>query len=253
MNSRNTWIVVLVGLLLVAGISYFSWPRSSENEKVPTVATKVYMLENENEQYRINLEYPELSGLSRGDVAAKINKEIKRNVETLGIAFAADSEDMPAELLANFGKDARNEFEMRYRVAHADADIFSVEFNSTVYSIGAAHPGNFTTTLLYDLDTGSSISFGELFVPNFDFPSFLSLKSREMLSKKLGVSPTDEMLVEGTLPTFENFKSYLLTKEGLVILFDQAQVAPSAAGVQMVTIPFAELEVKLKDEYMLNR
>lgn len=251
MNQRITWLFAVIGLLLALAIAYFQWPRTAFNTQIPTIAAGKIETENVAEQYTLSLEYPILSGLSRSDVEAKINKEIKKNVETLGVAFAADAELVPDDLRKTFGKDARSELSMRYVVAYVDEHLLSVEFANSISSIGAAHPGNFTTTLLYDLDTGFAVPFETIFAEGFDFPSFLSLKSREQLSKKLGKSPTDAILVEGTTPTFENFKSYLLTKEGIVILFDQGQVAASAAGVQRVTIAWSELSGKVKPKYLL--
>jgi hypothetical protein len=54
----------------------------------------------------------------------------------------------------------------------------------------------------------------------------------------------------GTAPTAENYRSWGLTGDSLLIYFDQGQVGPSAAGTQMVTIPLASLAASLRPDFV---
>ena len=51
----------------------------------------------------------------------------------------------------------------------------------------------------------------------------------------------DDMLRSGTAPEAENFSSFALTPEGIRIFFQPYQVAPWAAGPQVVDIPLDAL------------
>ena len=48
--------------------------------------------------------------------------------------------------------------------------------------------------------------------------------------------------MEGAKPTVENYRNWNIAPEGLRITFDTYQVAPGAAGPQMVMVPYAELK-----------
>lgn len=251
MNSRNSVAVAVVGIVLLALIFFFAWPRESVNTKVPVLTPDAYKVTNTAKRYSVNAQYPVLSGMSRSDVEAKVNKEISSDVKTLAVAFEADAEDVTPELLAHFPVDAISSLEMSYQVHYLDAHLLSLEFENTVYSIGAAHPGNFTTTLLYDLDTGTAVPLRALFKPGTDYLNILSVQSRTLLKKDLGPDVIESMLEDGTNPQLENYKSYLVGADGITLLFDPAQVAPSVAGVRRITIPFTSLAGKIEDRYVL--
>ena len=61
------------------------------------------------------------------------------------------------------------------------------------------------------------------------------------LTKSLGDMYNDDMLRSGTAPEAENFSSFALTPEGIRIFFQPYQVAPWAAGSQVVDIPLDAL------------
>ena len=46
------------------------------------------------------------------------------------------------------------------------------------------------------------------------------------------------MIRGGATPNSENYQNLLFTKSGLLIVFDPYQVAPYAAGISEVTIPY---------------
>ncbi|MFO7584726.1 MAG: DUF3298 domain-containing protein, partial [Anaerolineales bacterium] len=64
---------------------------------------------------------------------------------------------------------------------------------------------------------------------------FESQGMRDVLRAILGFSG-------GAEPLPENYRNWNLTYEGLLITFDEYQVAPYAAGMQQVLVPFDVLE-----------
>ena len=69
----------------------------------------------------------------------------------------------------------------------------------------------------------------------------LSRYCAKALAKSLGDMYNDAMLRSGTAPEAENFSSFALTPEGIRIFFQPYQVAPWAAGSQVVDIPLDAL------------
>ena len=50
------------------------------------------------------------------------------------------------------------------------------------------------------------------------------------------------MLLEGTSPKEENFKNFAFSKDGLILFFEQYQVAPYSEGSFRVVIPYDKIK-----------
>ena len=90
----------------------------------------------------------------------------------------------------------------------------------------------------YDFNTGRVLALSDLFLPEVDYLDMLSAYSREYLSKRLR---DKEKIIEGTTPVFSHFNTFNLQPNGLLITFDQAQVASKRLGTQTVLVPYAIL------------
>lgn len=125
--------------------------------------------------------------------------------------------------------------------------IFSVLYQISFYMAGAAHPGHYSHAINYDLRTGRLIELADLFQPNADYLGALSsacledLKSRNVLEWE-----------DGALPKAENFQVWNITPQGLLITFDEYQVASYAAGPQAVMVPYETLKPLLRADGPLN-
>ncbi len=108
-----------------------------------------------------------------------------------------------------------------------------------IYMQGAAHPGTHTRTVTYDLETGSDVRLAELFLPGSDYLERIAKYCIAQLSTR---DIDFDSFSSGASPLPENYGNWNITAEGLLITFDEYQVAPYAAGAQEVTIPFAELQ-----------
>jgi hypothetical protein len=51
----------------------------------------------------------------------------------------------------------------------------------------------------------------------------------------------------------ENYRNWNITPDGLMITFDEYQVAPYAAGPQTVTVPYSELRGLINPEGVLKQ
>ena len=57
----------------------------------------------------------------------------------------------------------------------------------------------------------------------------------------------DEIFEEGTEPVYENYSNFVLLQNDIVVIFGQYQIAPYAAGMFGVRIPYEELAPYLND------
>ncbi|HEX4044640.1 MAG TPA: RsiV family protein [Gammaproteobacteria bacterium] len=116
--------------------------------------------------------------------------------------------------------------------------IISVRFSIQGYITPQAHPYHYHRVLNYDLASGLPIELAELFKPDANYLAVLADYSRKILDKKL---EDKQFILAGTAPTSENYKNWNLKPSGLLITFDEYQVAPYVYGTQTVLIPYAVL------------
>jgi hypothetical protein len=126
-------------------------------------------------------------------------------------------------------------------VLWARPPIVSVVVDVSVYYAGAAHPGHYAITVVWDEETGRALTHEDLFRRGSGWEEVLSRASIAALEADLGEMADPDWIAEGAGPLAENFSRWALTEEGLVLFFDPYQVAPYAAGPQAVTIPRAAL------------
>lgn len=130
-------------------------------------------------------------------------------------------------------------FDAGYNLMYQRGDLWSLKFNFNGYADGAVHPFRYSMTVNYDLEKGIKLSLGDLFAEDAGYLKVISSYSIAELSKRdIGFYGGFE---RGAEPTSENYRNWNITNEGLLITFDEYQVAPYAAGAQIVTIPYSEL------------
>ena len=127
---------------------------------------------------------------------------------------------------------------MTYSVISQIGELWSFKFDFSFYADGAAHPGMNSITLNYDLGQGRELALGDLFTTDSSYLQKIS----EYCLAELRKQPYADVFTEtGAEPTFENYRNWNITAEGLLITFDAYQVAPGAAGPQQVMVPYGEL------------
>ena len=132
------------------------------------------------------------------------------------------------------------ELETTYSTTRSTPSVLSIVWKTASYT-GGAHGNLEITTTTYDMKSGALIDLYDVF-ENLD--TALDVMSRyctKALTKSLGDMYNDDMLRSGTAPEAENFSSFALTPEGIRIFFQPYQVAPWAAGSQVVDIPLDAL------------
>jgi hypothetical protein len=178
---------------------------------------------------------------------------LEGRVDSRALEFNRQSEALVAELVAGFKAGfvyltvepiaAGSFFQVTFTQLAPPGDVLSLAFAVDGYADGAAHPYHFTQTLNFDLETGQALGLETLFLPNSNYLTVLSAFCRAELGlRDIGFDPA---FTTGADPLPENYKNWNLTSEGLLISFDEYQVAAYAAGMQQVIIPYAELSAIL--------
>lgn len=126
-----------------------------------------------------------------------------------------------------------------WKLVSPPGEILSLKFETIGYSDGAAHPYHYTQTLTFDIEKGEQVSLDVLFLPDSDYLKFLSDYCKiELAARDIDFDSSSQ----GADPTVENYRNWNITSDGLMITFDEYQVAPYAAGPQTVIIPYSALQ-----------
>lgn len=183
-------------------------------------------------EYSIKADIPVLVG-SRDPRVQNFNVEMKAVVDDAIATFKQNlSGLMPAP------DSPPSTFEMHYSLLSPPGDLLSLKFEVQTYYAGAAHPGDISRTVTYDLENGRDLSLADLFVPDSDYLGSLA----EYCIAQLGTRDIGFQGFElGATATSQNYRNWNITAEGLMITFDEYQVAPYAAGPQTVIVPYSEL------------
>lgn len=122
-------------------------------------------------------------------------------------------------------------------------DIISILFEDFAY-LGGAHPGTFYVALNYDTTTRKILALADLFKPGTDYLGLISSLSIADLQTRESL-PSEVFATSGAAPLPENYKVWAITPQGLLVVFQEYQVGPYAAGTQAVLIPYDALAGQL--------
>lgn len=130
-------------------------------------------------------------------------------------------------------------FDVDGSVLWAAPPIVSIVLDFSVYYAGAAHPGHYAITVVWDAGRGRALTTRDVFREGWE--EIVSREAIPVLERDLGEMADPGWIAEGAGPLAENFRRWALVEQGVLVFFDPYQVAPYAAGPQAVTIPHAAL------------
>ena len=190
--------------------------------------------EGQSPVYTISVQTPKIAG-SDDARAQTFNKEMSDLIQSEIEYFRKNLlAQMPAVPVTT-----GSFFDAQYVVVLQNRELWSLKFNFMGYADGAAHPYHYSMVFNYDLEQGRKLSLEELFVKDSNFLEVISSHCIFELSKRdIGFYGGFE---QGAQPETGNYRNWNITPDGLMITFDEYQVAPYAAGPQTVTIPYTEL------------
>jgi len=222
-----------------------STPVVSQNTKicpVPTVeiCTPIFLddiqIEEETAGYIIGINYPVLCS---ADATRTIRDHVTRSLSDF-------KKDFPEHDLRDY--PVKHEMIVEHAIWPAgNGRLASVKLQVMVYT-GGAHPNHWPVTWVFDMTDGEALDLDDIFINEQDALIEIAPMVREVLIAKLGQMYLPDMLDDGTTPVVSNYDDFILNDEGIVFYFAPYQVAPYAAGQQMVTIPYGDVKELLTAE-----
>lgn len=185
--------------------------------------------------------YPVLSG--DGAAIASANQEIRALVEEVVDSFRGRLGEYTEAEPDPGGADWEGpdwSLSIDYATPHRTDHYLAIPFTGYEYT-GGAHGMPLILPLVIDLSSGRRVQPEGLFAPGSRWVERLSEHCLAELQGRDLLSTDDQWLQEGTAPKPENYSLLFPGPEGLTVTFAPYSVAPYAAGIQEVVIPYAEL------------
>jgi len=185
--------------------------------------------------------YPQLISETPDDTIDNFNNLVVQVLQTetddfkAKVAAAKSSQDKLPKAVT------KNELYIDYDssfINTKEEHILSIRFTIAGIIGGSAHGYLYHRVLNYDLDSGETLDLADLFLPETNYLEQLSAYTRSALTKRL---TNKSMIAAGTEPTADNFKNWNLKPLGVLITFEEYQVAPYVFGAQTVLVPYAAL------------
>jgi len=233
---RFLFLLALIGLL---SCNVFSTPVASTLAPIQSLVSQNHTLTfttisetSASPVYTLTAQVPRLTGSNdprmlqfNQQAAALVQQEVDRFKQSLAGASNSPS------AMGSF-------FDLKYSLVSPWSDILSLKFDVDSYHDGAAHPFHYSRAFTFDLATGHQVNLDQLFLPGTNYLQVLSDYCKTELA---GRDIAFDASITGADPLPDNYQNWNISADGLVITFDEYQVAAYAAGPQIVTIPYAVL------------
>ncbi len=221
-------------------------PTETKTEEVPKPALiidKSLIVEKtytEPTDYAIfEVSYPQFKNTS-----TEFNKKIEDSVLEGVALHKKDAEDnwkarystsVPVPRFSELD-DERFMFSVSWEPAQVNQNFISFILVVSGY-VGGAHGYQNIISWNYDVKAKTEMALKDLFSSDPNYLKTVSEFSRAKLKAKFGKDANEEMLMQGTMPTVENFSVFTFTPDSITLYFTQYQVAPYAMGESTVVIP----------------
>jgi hypothetical protein len=118
-------------------------------------------------------------------------------------------------------------------------DAVSLKLVTEAYIASAAHPYHISASYTFDLSSGQALALDGLFLPGSSYLQTIADYCKgQLVAQQLAF----DIFAQGADPTPGNYRVWNLTADGLMITFNEYQVAPYAAGSPTVVVPYADLK-----------
>jgi hypothetical protein len=185
--------------------------------------------------------YPQLTG-DDSPAAQNFNRAALSLVNRDIQPYLKDRRDLEKEKHPHW-KDVEEYHNISHKVIFATDEVISVLFYADGYSWGAAHGYHYPFALNYDLKRGRVLNLTDLFKPNSRPLQTIERYCLEDLSRQLNRTPEQIQEWSGrTKPKPENYRAWVLTPNGLVIIFEEYQVTSYAGGEPKVLLAYSRLK-----------
>lgn len=214
----------------------------TKNGIVISIKHTINTLKAGDKEYKLDIQKPVFSGFENRDIERHINTQIADKIDDVSFGFKKELNDWTVP-------DSMDEPSSLYITATTTSmtgRYESVQFSVEQFMVGSAHPSSYEVALNFDINTGKVVALNDIF--SGDYLSVISKYSKDVLGERFADDYDDyeENFGKGTDPQSENYENFLITQNGLLVIFDQYQVAAGVAGKQTVLIPWSQLNSVIK-------
>ena len=125
-------------------------------------------------------------------------------------------------------------------VRHSET-VLTVILDEYLYT-GGAHGIPLTYAMTFDIEAETELTLDDVFLDVDEGLEVVAPIAAAQVTEMLGEFADSDWIETGTATDVEeNYATWALSEDGIIFYFGAYQVAPYAAGTQMVTIPFADL------------
>lgn len=134
-----------------------------------------------------------------------------------------------------------------YRIAYAGPELISVRFTTMENAATAIRPSNGEKVVTVVMATGEPLKEEDVFsAPPARWKAWIAQRvSRDLRRQFNAMDPGIELRAPEVLDTATKTKNWLITEEGLVVLFPPESIGPHALGNFEVKIPWSEMKALL--------
>lgn len=226
MKIKRSFLGFILAFLVLA-VPVFA----EEINKIDVVEKSI---EENTDKYDVKIKYPMVVG-DKKEVVEKINKTI----EDYTLEWLNDLKLLVQEYSKNYeeagAKMPKMEAYSLFESFNTD-EVISLPVNYYQYT-GGAHGLTTKVSYNYDLKSGKEIKLKDLFKEGFDYKSIIDKKVREDIEKEKDIYFENGALFKGVN---EN-QAYYLNKDGIIVYFQQYEIAPYSSGIREFKIPYGEL------------
>ena len=195
--------------------------------------------------YEISADYPQIK--EQTPRTMKFNRWIRSRVrgyvhEFKGLEQNAEAKDKKRKLEPAHITEA---LKIWFIVYYADEHLLSLRLTHSVMALGQMHPIDYYETINYDLRLGRTLTQNDIF--RNGYLKVFSQYSRTFVRENYEMTgTTDEWLTEGTRAKHSNFPNWNIVPDGILIAFEDYQIASHSFGQLELIIPYSELRTVLK-------
>jgi hypothetical protein len=129
--------------------------------------------------------------------------------------------------------------DMQFSLVSPPGDIISIKYLITGYADGASQIFHNIRTVSFNIEKGQVVAIEQLFLPGTSYLQVISDNCRAELAAR---NISFEGFASGADPLVENYQNWNITADGLMVTFNEEQVASYSAGPQTVTVPYSALK-----------
>lgn len=216
----------------------------NDHVQVKTFAIENELFHKETIVLRYKIEYPQLASVHFEKVSNKLNTYYKGKAYALQNYFM---QKLYRQAVIQYEQAVHHDFPFHTFEAQENFLItlnqncaFSLYFDQYQYT-GGAHGTTVRYSDTWNMQNGCKESLRNMFVSGTDYKKYIIDSIYRQIEKEIahGENPYFDDYKENVVKSF-NSRSFYLTPNGIVIYYQQYDIAPYASGIREFTIPYEQ-------------